>query len=75
MTTRTSLQNIVRACTILGSLATVSASSSNVRVLTDADFDQATSQGSWLFEFYAPWYVRVDRPVDDVGGHIAHASL
>lgn len=55
MTTRTSLQSIVRACTILGSLATVSASSSNVRVLTDADFDQATSQGSWLIEFYAPW--------------------
>ena len=38
-------------------LSCVAAISSNVQVLTDADFDQLTSQGSWLVEFYAPWYV------------------
>lgn len=29
--------------------------SASVAVLTDANFTQATSQGIWLVEFYAPW--------------------
>jgi protein disulfide isomerase len=31
------------------------AAPSEVIVLTDANFDQLTSSGSWLLEFYAPW--------------------
>lgn len=31
------------------------AASQNVRLLTDADFDQQTTEGAWLIEFFAPW--------------------
>ena len=30
--------------------------SSDVTVLTDANFDKLTASGEWLLEFYAPWY-------------------
>ena len=55
MTTRISFQSVLNLFVLVGGLAVASASSPNVRVLTDADFDQATSQGSWLIEFFAPW--------------------
>jgi len=32
-----------------------SASTSDVVTITDANFDQLTSKGAWLLEFYAPW--------------------
>lgn len=47
----------VFSCVLVILLIGVVANASYVRVLHDADFDHATSEGSWLIEFYAPWYV------------------
>ena len=49
-------RRMVSFCAIVTSLALANAASPKVRTLTDADFDQATSQGAWLIEFFAPWY-------------------
>ena len=38
---------------------TPAATSSNVRLLTDANFDQETAKGVWLVEFFAPWYASI----------------
>ncbi|KAL3143256.1 hypothetical protein ABBQ38_002105 [Trebouxia sp. C0009 RCD-2024] len=45
----------VFSCVLVILLIGVVANASYVRVLHDADFDHATSEGSWLIEFYAPW--------------------
>ena len=48
-----SLALVASLCLLLGACA-VAGDDSKVVVLTDANFEALTSEGSWLLEFYAP---------------------
>lgn len=47
--------NIVSLVVITALQAFAQADSHVIHVLTDADFDQVTAEGTWLIEFFAPW--------------------
>lgn len=47
--------NILSLVVITALQAFAQADSHIIHVLTDANFDQVTAEGTWLIEFFAPW--------------------